>query len=201
MSEVIAAVLVPICLFGLPVVAFIVHRVLKHQERIEMIRHGMAPPSAGNNKEMWDAFARMNASNTAGSQPWVAPARTADPAFGYEIYAAAQSQLRKGLTTGLIGLALFIGLSFIDLGRPGPWLLGGLIPMFVGIAQVLIAMMSGARFTFGPPGPVYQGRPSAPPPEGPQSASPRDVTPGSYAYRPGSTTELEPPPIPPEKRF
>ncbi|MDQ6930678.1 MAG: DUF805 domain-containing protein [Candidatus Eremiobacteraeota bacterium] len=174
-------------IFGLPVIAFIIHRVLKHQERIEMIRHGMAP--SADFKPTWNVPPQ--------SAPMPGPQH-----FVYENYAAAQNTLRKGLTTGMIGLALFIGLSFIDLGRPGPWLLGGLIPMFVGIAQVLIALMSGARFNFAPGAPYPNQPPNGamPGPERQQQA-PRDVTPGPYAYRPGNTTELEPPAAPPDRRF
>ena len=188
-----AEVLVPIFgivfLFGFPVIAFIVHRVLKHQERIEMIRHGM-PPTAD----------FKNFKQNAWAPPPQTSGRPVDPVsmFGYEAYAAAQNQLRKGISLTCIGLAIFIGLSFIDLGRPGPWLLGGLIPMFVGIAQILIAMLSGARFTIG--GAPYQAPPSAVPGPGPQASQPRDVTPGPYAYRPGTTTELEPPASPPDRR-
>jgi len=180
-------VLVPMFIFGFPVVAFIVHRVLKHQERMEMIRRGMAP-SVDFKGRAWTT-----------PPPPQAPGRPFDPTtiFGYEAYAAAQNQLRKGISIGLIGLALFIGLSFIDLGHPGPWLLGGLIPMFVGIAQILIAMLSGARFNLGAA--PYQMPPSPVPGPSPQSKQ-RDVTPGPYAYRPGTTTELEPPVPPPDMR-
>lgn len=178
-------VLVPlfgmIFLFGAPVAAFIVHRVLKHQERIEMIRHGMMPGT------------------DIPPPPPAASARAAQPAYGmtYPEYAAAQTQLRKGLMTALIGFALLVGLFFIDVNRPGPWLLGGLVPMFVGIAQIIVAVLSGARF--GPPAPYPQQM------SGPASADPgrpRDVTPpgNSYAYRPGSTVELEPPASPPDRR-
>lgn len=186
--EVLIPIFGIIFLFGFPVIAFIVHRVLKHQERIEMIRHGMAPSSDFKRGNAW------------APPPPQAPGRPIDPAtiFGYEAYAAAQNQLRKGISTALIGLALFIGLSFIDLGHPGPWLLGGLIPMFVGIAQVLIAMLSGARFNIGSA--PYQMPPSAVPGPGPQTSQPRDVAPGPYAYRPGTTTELEPPVPPPDMR-
>ena len=78
--------------------------------------------------------------------------------------------LRRGIVTAMVGFALLIGLSFIGYHggdgpfttasiHPGPWLLGGLIPMFVGIAKIIIALMSGAVFAFrmepplGPPGP------------------------------------------------
>jgi hypothetical protein len=115
-------------------------------------------------------------------------------------------QLRKGISLVCIGIALVVGLSFISPGRPGPWLLGGLIPMFVGVAQVVIAMLSGAGGAMNMFGPG----PGAPPPPGPgQQAqapgqpftNPRDVTPGGYgAWRPGPTTGLEKPPAPPDVR-
>jgi hypothetical protein len=72
---------------------------------------------------------------------------------------------------------LLIGLSFIGYHggdgfmspasiHPGPWLLGGLIPMFVGIAQIIIALLSGAQFGVSVPpiagGP--RGGPMPPPP-------------------------------------
>lgn len=49
-----------------------------------------------------------------------------------------KSTLEGALTTMAIGLALTIGLSFIGLG---PWLLGGLIPLFVGLARLLAVLM------------------------------------------------------------
>jgi hypothetical protein len=189
----LADTLVPLFAFifivGAPVLAFIVSRVLAHQERIEMIRRGIVPPP--NPRDM-RRYAKYNAryGTTAPGQP---------PEVNSQIYAyeqvAAQGQLRKGIVVAFVGLALLIGLSFIDISQPGPWLLGGLIPLFVGIAQIVIALMSGARFgAFGAP---Y----NPPPPLNGYDAThqaPRDVTPGSYAYRPGSTTELESPPTPPE---
>jgi len=48
--------------------------------------------------------------------------------------APAQRNLTSGIITTLVGLAILVGLSSI--GR-GPWLLGGLIPMAVGIGQVI----------------------------------------------------------------
>ena len=108
--------------------------------------------------------------------------------------------LRKGITLAFIGLALLTGLSFIGLHdtgngyvfRPGPWLLGGLIPMFIGIAQVIIAVLSGAtlgaaRFNQAPPPNLY----GVPPP--PPSAGAAPTYEGSYTYRPGATQELRKP--------
>jgi hypothetical protein len=42
--------------------------------------------------------------------------------------------LHGGIVTALVGLALLLGLSTIGFG---PWLLGGLIPLAVGIGQVI----------------------------------------------------------------
>jgi len=191
MAELFVPLFAIVFLFGLPVFAFIVHRVLAHQERVEMIRRGIVPPPSPRDLRR---YAKYN--STFGTPPTAA--QVPDPSaqlYAYE-QLAAQNQLRKGIVVAFVGFALLIGLSFIDLGEPGPWLLGGLIPLFVGIAQIVIALMSGARFGgFHIP---YQ----PPPIEQQQSAqqSPRDVTPGSYAYRPGSTTELEPPPGSPDVR-
>ena len=187
----LAEVLVPIFaimfLFGAPVAAFIISRVLKHQERIEMIRHGLIPGAEGG----------MHAPPPFGPRT---PAAPPPPyAMSYPEFAAAQIQLRKGLRVALIGFAILIGLYFIDVNHPGPWLLGGLIPMFVGIAQIIVAMLSGARF--GPP--VYPQQGVAPPPPDPgrPPSPPPPPPPGnSYAYRPGSTVELEPPAGPPDRR-
>jgi hypothetical protein len=183
-------------LFGVPIIAFIIFRVLAHRERMEMIRHGLDP-------------------GTRSSKDWQR-AQTAARAYGPDAYAGSfskhspQAALRKGATTAAVGFALLIGLSFIGyhdgpLGstiRPGPWLLGGLIPFFVGLAQVFIAVMSGALGTaggaqraYGQPAPAPGAVP--PPAEGP--ATPGDYS-GSYTYRPGATQELRPPTPPPAQR-
>jgi len=159
------------CIFGLPTAGFVIIRMMQHRERMELIKHGMyqqPPPDP-----RW-------AQSMAPQQPPVPPARTAwvgDP----------QSQLRKGIATTCIGVALLIGLSFIGYDgygafRLGPWLLGGLIPMFVGIAQVINAVLSGATFPTG----TSSTRPMGTPPPPPSSPPPR----GPYTYRPGTTEEL-----------
>jgi hypothetical protein len=108
----------------------------------------------------------------------------------YEDPNSAQCTLRRGITTAAVGFALLIGLSFIGYRggdgifnpatiRPGPWLLGGLIPMFVGIAQIIIALMSGAIFSIGriqpPPGP---SGPPPPPGQSSYGAPPQSGQPG-----------------------
>jgi hypothetical protein len=102
----------------------------------------------------------------------------------------------------MIGFAITIGMSFAcgDEGHPGPCLLLGLIPMFVGIAQVIIALMSGASFR---PAQPWASPQSAPPPLGGSPPPPPGAPPtydSSYTYRPGDTPELRPPTKPPERR-
>lgn len=154
-----------LCIFGLPVAGYVLVRMMQHRERIEMIRRGMyqAPPD-----------------------PRWAQTMAPPPVPGHaKYYGDPQTQLRKGIGTTCIGVALLIGLSFIGYSgdgtfRLGPWLLGGLIPMFVGIAQVINAVVSGASF------PTSTARPMGMPPPPPSAPPPR----GPYTYRPGSTEEL-----------
>ncbi|MBV8245693.1 MAG: hypothetical protein JOZ38_07220 [Candidatus Eremiobacteraeota bacterium] len=193
-GEDFTALVAVIVIFGFPVAAFVISRALAHQERLEMIRRGMSPPPD------------MRAYRRAMRDGWMAGApqqQQPQNGFDYGGYAAYQAQrhLRGGLTVALVGLALLIGLSFIgyDNGRwtPGPWLLGGLIPLFVGIAQILIAMMSGAQFGVLQSGPAQMGPPPTNAPGQPsQSAAPA----GPFGYRPGPTTPLERPSPPPDLR-
>ncbi|HLI96149.1 MAG TPA: hypothetical protein VKT72_08690 [Candidatus Baltobacteraceae bacterium] len=208
-SDNMVAVVGVVLIFGMPILYAIVSRVLGHQERIEMLRRGIVPPPDSK-------WARKAAKmgwydpSTYG-MPGAAPGPMSGAAPGYDPYAAmcygANRALRKGITTAMIGFALLVGLSFIDLGRPGPWLLGGLIPLFVGVAQVIIALLSGAQMGPFGLGPRWQ-QPGMPPPSQ-QAQAPgqrpftneRDVTPGGYgAWRPGAATGLEKPPSPPDVR-
>ena len=208
-AETIVPLAFILVVFGLPLTLAIVNRVYAHQERLEMLKRGIVPPPDPKwAKRMGRAgwydpnTYGMPQGGVPGAQP------NYDPSCwgwgGYGAYDPNRS-LRKGITLVCVGIALTVGLSFIDVGRPGPWLLGGLIPMFVGVAQVVIALLSGAanaQSIFGP-------RPGMPPP-GPQPqqpsgqqpfTNPRDVTPGGYGgWRPGSTTGLEKPPSPPDVR-
>ncbi|MFO7274446.1 MAG: DUF6249 domain-containing protein [Bacillota bacterium] len=49
-----------------------------------------------------------------------------------------RNRLDTGLITAAIGLALTLGLSSLGFG---PWLLGGLIPLFVGLANILAYLL------------------------------------------------------------
>ncbi len=164
-------VLVPIvailAIFGLPMCYAICNRYYAHQEHLEMIRHGVVPPDGP--KGTWGRPQSPDPRQVAG--PWATEA-----AVQYQ----AGMMLRKGITVGMVGLALLIGLSFIDPGHPGPWLLGGLIPLAIGAAQVVIAVLSGARLP-------DLGRVAPPPPP------PRDFAGGPPGYRPGPTVQIESP--------
>jgi hypothetical protein len=195
-----------IFLFGAPVAAWIVSRVLAHQERMEMLRRGMIPPDPRVMRDMqkrgWQAGPIPPPPGAGfGAVPPMAPM------YGDQYY--AQNQMRKGITVTMVGFALLIGLSFIGYhsdGRMeyGPWLLGGLIPMFVGIAQIINALLNGARFpgmqagSTGPGRTTFQAPPQPGPAPGPAPAPPPPS--GPYAWRPGPTPEIEKPASPPDAR-
>jgi hypothetical protein len=168
-------------IIGLPLLAFTFFRVLAHRERMAMIQNGIAPGL---------------------------PARGKQPAEPFREPVPAQVTLAKGIRLAFIGLAVTIGLSSLGFHdgywQPGPWLLGGLIPLFIGIAQILVALISGA--TLGPhfsrPQNLGAHSPSfGPPPQAPPtSPSPGTASfDGPYTYRPGSTEQLRPPTSPPER--
>lgn len=176
-SESFVAVIAILVVFGMPLAFAMAHRWWSHQERLEMIRRGMPPPIDPREARRAERAGYSYASYAASDMTAFYPDR----------------MLRKGVTVAMVGLALLIGLSFIRPGTPGPWLLGGLIPLFVGLAQIILALMSGANFggwTLQGPQPVQRGTmPGQTPPP-----------PGPYAWRPGQTTELEPPVRPPDIR-
>jgi hypothetical protein len=184
MDEVWIPIIGMICVFGLPIGGWIVTRVLDHRERMAMLQRGIVPPP---NSKM---FRKGFRGGYAPQQPWAgapAPGSMPPPQYAYDDSNSPQCQLRKGITTAMVGFALLIGLSFIGYHggdgpfqpasiHPGPWLLGGLIPMFVGVAQIITALLSGAQFSLmrggvppaNPVPPVYGNGPFpkyGPPPE------------------------------------
>ncbi len=201
-SDDFVAVIAVLVIFGLPMAYAIANRWFAHQERLAMLRRGIVPPP----DPKWSKHWAKSGWGDPGAYS-VPPSAASANYEQYEMMCASPGRmLRKGITLAMIGFALLVGLSFIDLGRPGPWLLGGLIPLFVGIAQIIIAVLSGARF--GPIGlgaPQWPG-PGMPPPGAQGQASGQQPfraagSAGSYAgWRPGSTTELEKPPAPPDVR-
>jgi hypothetical protein len=183
-------------IFGAPVAAWIISRVLAHQERMEMLRRGIVPPP--NEREMRKAmkYGWMPGQPMPGAPNHYYPA---------DVY--AQRQLRRGVQVACIGFALLIGLGFIGYRGdghidPGPWLLGGLIPLFVGVAQIIGAIMSGA--TFGPQtvgqrfGPADTAGSASAQGTAPAGGMPPGPTYGGW--RPGSTPEIEKPASPPDYR-
>jgi hypothetical protein len=192
-----------LCIFGLPIGGWIVIRVLDHRERMAMLQRGIVPPP---NTRAY----RRGMKDWAAAQPppWTGAGPMPSTAYGYEDPNSPQCLLRKGITTAMVGFALLIGLSFIGYHggdglfqpasiHPGPWLLGGLIPMFVGIAQIITALLSGAQITLmrGPVPPT-----AAPPP--PFSSNPfPSYGPPPEPGRPGPRYEELARPVPPPDRL
>ncbi len=185
-------------IFGAPVAAWIISRVLAHQERMEMLRRGIVPPP--NAREMRKAM-------KYGWTPGAASSGVVPNHYLYEPDFYAQQQLRRGIQVAFIGFALLVGLGFIGYRSDGqyvygPWLLGGLIPMFVGIAQIVGAVLSGA--TFGPPASrerIGQSNAGAgAPTQGTATGSGMPPGPTYGGWRPGSIPEIEKPASPPDYR-
>jgi hypothetical protein len=211
MESTVVPVIAIFIIFGAPIAAWIVTRVLAHQERMEMLRRGFVPPP--------DAHTMRHAAKFGMKSGWVPgppPPGVSVPPPGWTPHAYdpsyhAQAHLRKGVQIAFVGLALLIGLSFI--GMPsgnflGPWLLGGLIPLFVGVAQIITAIMGGAQFgqlamrcdnsSYIPPEPPHTVGSQQTPGAGPSGPPP---PPASYGgWRPGNTPEIEPPASPPDRR-
>ncbi len=198
--------------FGAPVFAFVVSRVLRHQERLEMLRRGIMPPPDFD-KRAYRAWRKSGA-------PWPPPGAAQAPFPGQASWTGQapppnwsaseddpQRALFKGIRLSLIGFALTLGLGIAFGGYSGnPIILGGLIPMFVGIAQIIIAVLSGAqlpgvqgRTTFIPPPPPGPGAPPPQPPPGYRAGPPPPSTPPPWAQRP-PFEELTRPVQPPDVR-
>jgi hypothetical protein len=183
-SDNFVAIIGVLVIFGLPITYAMLSRWFAHQERMAMIQRGIVPPVTPRET------ARMYRHGIAAPGGYGADYGTWQ----------AQRSLRGGIVLTMIGFALVVGLSFIRPGQPGPWLLGGLIPMFVGLAQIAIAVLSGARFGPPPTAPPAPGLGEPGQAEGPFEAPPREPASGPYAWRPGSMPGLERPPSPPDTR-
>lgn len=188
MDDNLVAIVGILVIFGFPIGGWVLGRVLKHRERMAYLERGMVPP-----RDM-----RKYRKQGYGPGP-IPPSGYAD----YDMQSAAQYSLQRGVRTTMVGLALTIGFSFIGYHadqfppiEPGPWLLGGLIPMFVGVAQIINEILAGASFNLRMPMP-----PQAPPPPGPPPSSPDGPFRGfSEPGQPGPRYEELARPVPPPDR-
>lgn len=200
MADTIVPIFVIGILIGGPIAAWIVSRVLAHNEYMAMIRMGITPPPDSKAARHFAkaGWAPPPTPNTWGSPP---EAPGVDPyAAYYAQYGAyapyyAQFRLSKGIQVTLVGLAILIGLSFIGYHggldfQFGPWLLPGLIVTFVGIAQVINAVISGAHIPGA--GSAQIG--------GPVGGSTQPGQSPPYGWRPGNVPEIEKPAQPPDQR-
>jgi hypothetical protein len=202
MTEALVPLFGIVFLFGIPAVAFMVSRVLRHQERMEMLRRGIVPPPDNRRayREWRQAGGVWPPPGSAQPQaPYVQPAAWVAPEDD------PQRALMKGIRLSLIGLGLTIAFGTAFGGyRGNPVLLGGLIPMFVGIAQVIIAVLSGAQLPGGQPRVTFIPPPQSPP--GPAAPPPPpnfgDAVPPPWAQQPGRPRfeELSKPVPPPDLR-
>ena len=103
-AEVFVPTVAILVIFGMPLGYLIIHRVFSHQERLEMIRRGIVPPQVGR------------------GAPYTMPSTNYGQDFEAMDYSTWQANrsLRKGITLTAVGAALFVGLSFIGHGEPGP---------------------------------------------------------------------------------
>lgn len=194
MDDSSVAALVVTIVFGAPCAVWLVSRVLAHHERMEMMRRGFAPPP--NSREMRRAM----------KHGWVPGTPDHREAYHYESEMQAQYHLRRGVQVAFVGMALLIGLAFIGYRgngviEPGPWLLGGLIPLFVGLAQIVSAVLGGASFGGASLRGQMQPPPNAqsvPPPQ--YSGTTTPPGPAYGGWRPGSLPEIEKPASPPDYR-
>ncbi|HEX3466688.1 MAG TPA: hypothetical protein VHT05_01155 [Candidatus Elarobacter sp.] len=194
--------------FGLPVAAFIITRILRHAERIEMIRRGIVPPPDYSSKRAYREWRRAGGNwPPPGMQqqtPFVQPTAPTAPAGWGGPDDDPQRAMFKGIRLALIGFAITLGLGY-GFGSHTPILLGGLIPMFVGVSQIIIALLSGAQFPLGQPRVTFM---PPPPPPGPGAPPPQPppgygtATPPPWAQQPGRQhfEELSRPVQPPDVR-
>ena len=200
MENTLVPIVVMLFLVGFPVAAFVISRVLRHQERMELLRRGIIPPPDISDKRAYKAWRQAGSPWPMGSVPPTA-APTPAPAPPPAAYWTApeddpQRALYKGIRVAFIGLAILIGLS-LTLHR-GPWLLGGLIPLFVGIAQIIIALLSGAQLPGVMPTTTFMPPPQPPPGAGPPPPGfGSSGMPWESPQRPGPRFEELSKPVPP----
>ncbi len=203
MEDAVITISVMALIIGGPIAAWIVSRVLAHNEYMAMLRMGIVPPPDSRAARR-AARAGWVPPNTFGSMPQAGMQDPYAPYGGYVNY-YAQRQLHRGISVALIGLALLIALGLFGRGgfMFGPQLLPGLIVTFVGLAQIINGVLGGARIGGGVPYQQPGNGTFGPPPSSPQagtapSGAPADTSP--YGWRPGNIPEIEKPAQPPDQR-
>ncbi len=109
----IIAILTPVLIVGIVFYFKYQSNQLVHRERMAMIEKGLMPAD-------------------------IKPEQMAEVAETLHPY-RRQHSLSSSIVTTLIGLALLLGLSTMGWG---PWLLAGLIPMAVGLGQLIALVAS-----------------------------------------------------------
>jgi hypothetical protein len=111
----IVAIVSIVVFIGLPLSAWVLFRYFAHRERMEMIRHGMVPPMPSS----YDAGAGGSSS-------------------------VDRLMVRGGISLFVIGFVVLLAISSIAYETAhsllGPWLLGGILPMLAGIAEILTGL-------------------------------------------------------------
>jgi hypothetical protein len=210
MDETMIPILGMLFVFGFPVAAFVVHRILKHQERMEMLRRGYIPPPSMRDKAAYKAWQEASAAWQPGAARWnpgaapppPPPMPPMPPPGWVSPEDDPQRALYKGIRLAFIGLALVIGISMV--AHRGPWILGGLIPMFVGIAQIIVAVLSGAQLPGVMPRTTFMPPPQQPPHPGAGTPPPGFASNGMPWEQPKPARqhyeELSKPAPPPDQR-
>lgn len=207
MDDTVVPIVIMTLLVGGPIAAWIVSRVLAHNEYMAMLRMGIVPPPDSKAARRAARAGWAPPPNTFGAVPQGGMQDPYAPYGGYVNY-YAQRQLHRGISVALIGLALLIAMGLIGHGgfMFGPQLLPGLIVTFVGIAQIINGVLGGARIGGGVPYQQQQQQPGAQSPFGGQqgngnfgpTAAPPTGAP--YGWRPGNIPEIEKPAQPPDQR-
>lgn len=119
MNVAIAGVLFPVFMLAVIFGFIILLRYLRYRENMMFMERGITPPAPPRGRPMDPQRVRR--------QTYYSPYR----------------RLRGGIITSLVGLAILLGLWTLG---TGPWLLGGLIPLAVGLGELLtFVIMSPTR--------------------------------------------------------
>ncbi len=140
----------------------------RHRERMAMIQKGLSPDAALDPDENVGPGNWSDGSGRGDWEKWEAYWR----AHPYHRH----NRLNGALITSAVGVAITLGLLTLGIG---PWLLGGLVPLFVGLAMLLGLFLSEAPQPRDPASAIGESEsPSDAPPSMPPSAADNDGEPG-----------------------